>query len=313
VLLQALEGGNQAEPPEFKASPSAAIAQNCTSQGGLAQADWLSTSYTRTNPTAGIWDLHVFGLYSFNQSPYTLDVQFAKVTSDKMILDGTSAADLDTTFKVSVDDASYGLVLDASQSTFTLASFNQKVSSQVAQDAKVRVPNKSGAVARTYDDSVSQVTIATGGSTGNDIDLAILECDDQALATCVTAGTSGTPTDVESVMFTPKAGKFYAAEVAGYAIKTGGGAFALTERVMVKKPDVGTVTLAHPDPKTFNVTTALDAGAAKLLADPRYTGGLYEVQGSIELKDDGGASILSIPVRVQAPAAPAPAAPPAQP
>jgi hypothetical protein len=297
VLLQALEGGNQAEPPEFKAEPSAAIAQNCTSQGGVAQTDWLTSTYTRTNPTAGIWDLHVFGLYSFSQSPYTLDVEFAKVTSTKMMLDGPPAA-LSTSFDVTVTDASYALALSQDLSTFTIRSFKQQVTAEVAQDKKVRVPNAAGAVGRSYDAGVSQVTIATGQSTGNDIDLEILECDEAALQTCASAGVSGTPTDVETVTFTPKAGKFYAAEVTGYSVKADGH-FSLTEQISVKTPETGTLKMTQPEPKRFTFTTSFDADHSKLLNDDRFTSGQYTVEGAIDLKDEGGTVILSVPVRAK--------------
>src|SRR5262249_22343804 len=153
----------------------------------MGQEDWRTASIVSTNPTPGIWDLHVFGLYAYNQSPYTLDVYFARVTSSQTALDGTSAA-LANSFDITVDDASYALSLSKDLSTFALSSFLQKVNAQVAEGQKVRVPNAGGQAARTYGPDLATVTLSTGGSTGNDIDLEVLECDDAALATCASAG-----------------------------------------------------------------------------------------------------------------------------
>jgi hypothetical protein len=172
---------------------------------------------------------------------------------------------------------------------------------QVAQEASIPVPNGAGNVARSYGADVATVTISTGGSTGNDIDLSIAECDDAALAHCVPAGTSGGPTDVETVTFTPKVGKFYVATVTGYKIVAGDGKFALTEAITVGTPEKGKLTLSRPSPKKFSFATAFNATGSKILGDDRFTHGGYAVEGAIDLKDEGGAVILSIPVRVKAP------------
>jgi subtilisin family serine protease len=300
VSLEALEGGNTFAPPEFAKNPSDAIAMNCSSQGAVAPDDWRHVQITRSAPRPGIWDLHVFGLYQFTSSPYTIDVQFAKVTSSKVQVDGTADA-LNGTFDVEVVDASYPLVLSTTTSSFALTGFTEERSDKVAEKDKLRVPNAKGEAARKYGADIGTVTIATGLSAGNDLDLEILECDDAALTTCTSAGLSGTPTDVESVTFTPQPGKFYAAEVTGYAIKANDGAFMLREDQVTKNPEKGTLTFTQPSPKVFAFTTAFDVAGSAILADPRHATDGRFVSGAIDLKDEAGTNILSIPVRVRNP------------
>lgn len=296
VSLEALEGSNTSIPPEFQKSPGDAIAQNCTSQGKLAPADWRRVSIVRPAPKSGIWDLHLFGMYAFNSSAYTLDVAFAKVESTKTVLDGDFNV-LANTFDVEVVDASYQLVLSNEKSSFALTGFSREQSAQVAEKTKLRVPDPAGAIGRSYAADVATVTIATR-STGNDLDLEILECDDAALEVCKRVARSAGPTDTEKATFTPKAGKLYIAEVEGFAIKQNGGAFTLREELQRDKSERGMLSFSQPSPKLFSVSTAFDVAMSPILNDPRYTTGGYSVEGAVDVKDDAGTLIVRIPVHV---------------
>lgn len=297
VSLEALEAGNTFIPPEHVANPSSAIAQSCTSAGKVAPESWTKSTYTRTAPRSGLWDLHVFGLYSFASSSYALDVAFAKVASSVPAIEGAPPA-LDGTFDVDVLDASYPLVVSESLSRLTLAELSQKTTANVAEGAKLRAPRADGVVGRTYDADVARVTIATSDSAGNDLDLAILECDDATLAVCKKAASSAGPSDVESASFTPKAGKVYVAEVEGYAIVAGGGAFTLRETLRVKSPETGTLAMTQPTPSKFVFTTTFPYATSPLLADARFMSAAYTVEGEVAVKDDEGTTILRVPVRI---------------
>jgi hypothetical protein len=297
VSLEALEGGNTLGPPEFVKNPSDALAMSCDSAGRVAPPDWRKVSIVRTNPKPGIWDLHVFGLYGYVQSAYTLNVEFATVTSTKTAITGTPA--LNGSFDVTVADASYNLVLSEANSTFTLNGFEHEKMSAVQLNQTVRVENAAGKVARQYADDVATVTIATAKSPGNDIDLMVLECGDAQLTACAPKGASGGPNDVETFTFTPAAGKFYVAEVAGFAMAAGNpGAFALTETISVKAPEKGTLRVTQPSPKVFSYATSFDVTTSRLLGDPRHAGGGYLVIGRIDVKDEAGTTILRLPVQV---------------
>lgn len=297
VSLEALEGGNTLTPIEFQKAPADAIAQSCTSQGKVAPNDWLRVNIVRPAPKEGIWDLHVFGLYQFKQTAYTLDVQFAKVTSSKTLIDGTKTV-LSNTFDVDVVDASYALALSNTNSSFVMTGFGRDQASNVAQGAKVRVPDAAGNQVRTYGADIAKVTISTGLAAGNDLDLEILECDDAQANTCARAKLSAGPTDVETATFTPKPAKFYIAEVEGYTIKNNGD-FSMREEIFVKTPEKGTLTMTQPTPKLFSFTTAFDTTTSTLFADARHTSGNYSIEGLIDVKDDGGTLIVRIPVHIK--------------
>ena len=298
VSLEALEGGNTKLPPEFIADPSKAVAQNCTSAGKVAQDKYRTVTYTRPAPAAGVWDLHVFGMYSFARSPYTLAVEFARVESSKKSIEGVASA-LTTEFDVEVLDASYPLAVSGTLTKLTLSDFAQGTSQSVAEGAKLRVPNLDGVIARSYGADVAKVTFSTGDSAGNDLDMEVLECDDEAAQTCKRAGWSAGVADIESVTITPKAGKFYVAEVEGYAIKAGGGLFTLREAQRAKTPEAGTLTMTKPTPAKFSFTTAFDTAASPMFADARYTSGKYTIDGEIDVRDEDNTSILRVPVRIR--------------
>ena len=300
VSLEALEGGNLKTPPEFVADSSKAIAQSCTSSGKAAAAVWRTVSLTRAAPAAGIWDLHVFGLYQFSQSPYTLDVEFAKVVSTKTIIEGAPDL-LSTTFDVNVLDASYPLLISSTLTKLTMSSFVQTLTSQVVASTKKRVPNAAGVIGREYGADLAKVTITTGGSVGNDLDLEILECDDAALTVCKRAASSGGPADDESAEFTPKPGKFYVAEVEGYSVKVGNGAFTLKEIQRTKTPESGTLTMTQPVATKFSFVSAFATTTSALLADARFTSRSHSLEGEIDVKDDVGTTILRIPLRATLP------------
>lgn len=298
VILEALEGGNTLSPPEFKASPGDAVVQNCSSSGRIGEDDWRHLELTRSAPKAGIWDLHVFGLYAYKQSPFTLDVAFAKVATSKTELSGTPDV-LQSTINVDVVDASYPLVVSSERSTFSLNGFGRDQQAQIAQGQNLRVPNADGAVGRSYPADVASVTIATGQSPGNDLDLTVLECDDPLMTVCRTAGTSAGATEVESVTFQPLAGKLYVAAVDGFAINSSG-TFNLREEQRLNGGDRGTLVIGGGG-RAWTVATTFDTAASKLLADERYASGKYKAEGSVDVKDASGTLIVRVPVRIAAP------------
>jgi hypothetical protein len=293
--LMAYEGGNTIKPVEINTSAKSR-ALNCNALGVPNPAASRKVTYTRTNPNPGIWDLHVFGMYAYTESPYTLTVEYAKVASTPGAVDGSVAA-LNGALTVDVLDASFPVQLAPARSRYALSAFVQEVASSVANAGSVNVPNADGVVARTYDADVAGVTVATSGSTGNDIDLAVKECDDQALTICKSAGSSGGATDVETVTFKPTAGKFYVAVVDGYAVTAGNGAFKLTETLRAVKPEAGTLAFTAASANRTTVAFAFDVAASALVKAARFTGGKYALTGEITVADTEGTIIVRVPVK----------------
>jgi hypothetical protein len=298
VSLKALEGGNVTTPIEFATGTSLAV--GCDSTGRPTPPAARRVTYARQQPTPGIWDLHVFGQYQYTDSPYTLDVQYAKLTATPDHFEGGLEV-LKGAIDVAVEETSFPFELAADKSRFQLLSQTYASKSKVTQDETVRVANSEGSQVHTYDADVIMVEIATSGSPGNDIDLTIKECDDVDRKVCRFAAKSGSPTDVESAQFAPNPDKFYFVEVVGYTISTDDGSFDVTESLMLDKPDEGTVTGAASN---THFEFSLDASSSKLLNSDRFKSGKYDVSGAVDLVDQEGTLIVTIPVIVHSDASP---------
>lgn len=293
--LTVYEGTNSDTAAELTAA-----ARNCGSSGLAAPDAARKVTYTRVAPRAGIWDLDVFGLYSYADSPYTLKVEFAKVEATPKTITGTPAA-LTGSVNLNVLEASYAVTPSATKSKFALDGFEATTTANVAKDATLQAPDATGAVARVYGADITSVTIGTGGSTGNDIDLTVKECTDQALTSCRVAGSSGGATDVESVTFAPRANRFYVVEVLGYAFAGGAAAgdFTTTETLKVKTPEPVAFTLVAVSPTQFRFDHTFNAAGSALLGSSRVTGGQYGLVGALDVADGEGVKFLSIPVKVK--------------
>ena len=300
VSLKALEGTNVAAPIEFETASS--IAVGCDSTGRPTPPAARRVTYARQKPNPGIWNLHVFGQYQYTDSPYTLDVQYAKLTATPDHFEGGLEV-LKGAIDVAVEETSFPFELSAENSRFQLVSQQYASKSKVAQDETVRVADSEGSEVHTYDADVIMVEIATSGSPGNDIDLTIKECDDVERKMCRFAAKSGSPTDEEAAQFAPQPGKFYFVEVVGYTMATDDGSFDVTESLMLGEPDEGTVTGAAS--KT-HFEFSLDASTSKLLTSERFTSGKYSVSGAVDLLDQEGTIIVTAPVTVHSGAGPRP-------
>jgi len=242
----------------------------------------------------------VFGLFAYVNSPYTLKVEYArKITVTPSKVEGGPSV-LDGSLNVEILDASFPVTVAQSRSLYRMSDFTQAVSSAVANQAKVKVPDADGNVARSYDADIGTVTYATAGSTGNDIDLEIHECDTAALTSCIVIGSSGGATDVESATFVPKSGKFYYGEVFGWLV-TNAGAFTFTETQRAKAPEDGTLVVTDLGSGQTKVDYTFDATRSALLKAPRFTSKKYKLAGEITLANGEGLVLVRVPVTVTAP------------
>ncbi len=299
VKLYAYEAGNTLLPAELDGAK--AIASNCDDNGRPTPGK-RTVTYSRTNPKAGLWDLHVFGRYTFELSNYKLSVQYAKVKASVDLITGGPEA-LDGAVNFDVLDASFAAKPSSEKSTLEITGLKQELTPKIKQDEQLMVPDADGKVARTYGANVTSVTITTGGAPGNDLDLAILECTAADLANCAPIGQSAGATDVEKVTFAPVAGKFYAALVIGYDVSTGDGTFAFGEERSVKTTEKGAVSAEDLGGDHFKLSYSFDQDASALLKDELFASGKYALVGALTVRTDAGSIMTSLPVKIQKPAA----------
>jgi len=206
VELMALQGSNVSKA--FKTRKEARI-YNCDPDTGapLPEKDRKLTLAV-PSPKAGIWDLPVFGFYKFKDSKYRLRVDYVVATPSVQQIE-TSAQALSGSLSFAVQEASLDVAPDSEKSTLELTGLSVKVESVVAKDKHVLVETPLGTL-KSYPAGTKKVIIATGGSPGNDIDLAVIECSAAAASTddasCETAGASGGSADVESGGVAPSPG-----------------------------------------------------------------------------------------------------------
>lgn len=307
VELMGLLGGNTVVP--FKTRREAR-AYNCDTLGRpLSAQNFRRVVYIQTNPNPGMWDLNVFGMYKYLDSQYSIQVDYQNFGSSITTISGGLPA-LTGSFDWSLKEGSLGVLPDSEASQFKLTGLQNTVKATVAKGQYVVVENPLGAL-RKYPDGVSKVTITTGGSPGNDIDLTVFECDPgvalMSLASptfklntlqCAALIASGGPTDVESVSFEPKANRVYAVRVDGYTIKDAG-LFSSTETLELAD-ELGTLTFAG-DPSKMTVHYDFDAediAASDILKHPLFTSKAYQAVGSITLRTAVGIVLSAIPVTV---------------
>lgn len=300
VLLQMLEGGNTKLPAE---NSGKLRAYNCSSQGAPSSLQ-RKIVLTRTKPQAGVWDVHLFGIYNVAESAYTLRVDYAVGNSTLAAIDGDESA-LNGSFDWKLKETSFEIAPSESKSTFTLNSLYHRENSQVKKSAQVIVGGPLGTL-RKYDASVQNVLIETGGSPGNDIDLEIFGCpstvtDPTDLSKCEIVGQSGSPTDVESATFVPKASFRYAVRVDGYAIKDEGKFFC--DETMTTTEEKGSIHLSGSAPD-FRADFSFGADAvaqSALLKAPVYLAKEYKIRGSVTLRTDEGTPLVAVPVTISHP------------
>jgi hypothetical protein len=299
VELMALVGTNNVGA--FK-SRAAARVSNCDPATGavIKDASKRKLVYTTSAPKPGLWDIHVFGTYNFVNSDYTLRVDYLTADASVPAIQGMAPA-LSGSLTWNVKEASMAVSPDSAKSAYELTGLAGTVKGQVANGAHLQLPSALGTF-RKYPSDATSVTITTQDSPGNDIDLAVIGCDDTAQAiddpSCELVGTSGGSSDKEAVTFAPKAGKAYVARVDGYTVKDAGD-FASTETITTHA-EAGQVAITGAAP-TFVVDYSFSAqqlAASSILASPLFTSGDYLAVGALTIKNAAGTVLQSIPVRI---------------
>lgn len=308
VEMMALQGTNT---DNLVPKRSAARISNCSAQGRpIEEAEKRRLVVTQVTPRPGTWDLHVFGQYKYATSKYRLKVDYLLAhASIKEIAGGLNA--LNGSFAWSIGEGSLSMTPDTSKSSFGIQSLFASTQVKLTQGQALVIPGTQGEL-RSYPNETKSVTITTGNSPGNDIDLHIFECSSEhsseysswqnnsvGIQNCKEIGKSSGANDEEAVTFTPKAGKFYGALAKGYDIKEGG-EFTSTEKIEFPLEN-GSVTIEN-DPAGFKVTygmTEEQVSKSLLFNSPLFNSGKYKVTGSLTLKTASEIPLFAVPVSIQ--------------
>jgi hypothetical protein len=242
--------------------------------------------------------VHVFGQYRFPLSQYDLKVDYVTgETSVDSINGGLSVLSGSLSWKLK--ESSFEAKPDAAASAFELKALKADSNSAVAQDGTVYVESPLGAL-RSYPENVSSVTIEIGQSPGNDIDLYVMACPDDATAPsdgrCSLEDSSTGSTDEESVTFKPKAKTKYAVRIEGATVK-GEGKFVSSEELALKT-EKGNLEIKGDAPQ-FDIAYSFDAEKSELLKHPLFTSGKYHATGSIKIRMADNSELSSVPVTVK--------------
>jgi hypothetical protein len=257
---------------------------------------------SRANPKAGIWDLNVFGQYKFAESNYSLRVDYVVAKSSAARIQGTQAA-LNGALTWTVQESSKAISPTEADSEFVLSALFHQENAQVSKDQNVAVGGPLGKL-KKFPADVKMVTVTTGGSPGNDIDLEILECPDTLtstadLAACKSVASSGGSSDVEKASFPVRPDRKYVYWVAGFEIKDAGN-FWCADALEFKSTSSGNLQISGNAPQ-FRIQHGFDASqvaASTILNHALFTSGQYLAQGAIRLRSAGPIQLGVIEVQV---------------
>jgi hypothetical protein len=298
VELMSYEGSNVAK--SFKSRTEARVS-NCSDSGATSEGT-RKLYFSRSNPTPGMWDIHVFGSYKFLESKYKLHIDYITATTNKDIIEGLPD-DLSGSLEWTVSEATISVQPDAQKSSFIINGLSSSFSGAVETGSSVIVPNDQGDM-RSYDANARSVTITTGESDGNDIDLAIYECPVGTTSLnflCRPVAKSGGADANESATFTPRTDRVYAVQVVGYDVPKNG-AF-MSKEIITYADEIGKLTITGSAP-TFTVEYAFSPeqlATSKLLMNPLVVYNNYSVTGSLTVRMQDNTALTVIPVEISAP------------
>lgn len=302
VELMALLGNNNANP--FKARKDARV-RNCEASGAPVVNDAnRKLQFSISRPTPGIWDLHILGFYPFQESSYRLRVDYLAASTSVSKIEGGEEA-LSGSFTWNIQSDSIKIGPDARYSSMEINSLEAKSQAQVSLGQSVFVAGPLG-IPRSYPEDSKSVTIRTGGSPGNDLDIAVLGCNPPSSseafdpAQCEEVSTSGGPTDEEEATFVPIPGKVYLVRVDGYSVRNEGN-FTSSEQIRLKE-ERGTLSISGSSPRYVIEYSFPEAQRSKsrLLQQGLFRNGTYAITGELTLKSEEGIALSVTPIQIQA-------------
>jgi subtilisin family serine protease len=298
VELMALSGTNVNKA--FKNRKDARIS-NCDSSGRwVTDRSLLSLSYTQNDPTPGVWDISVFGSYKYARSQFKLRVDYVTSVASVQQIKGDLSA-LTGDMRLAIKESTFDLSPDLSKSAFELRGLESQTKTAIHQGDQVLIANPMGAI-RSYSNDVKKVSITTGGSPGNDIDLFLYECPKEALSpddpSCTQTEKSDGPTDDEIISFEPKIGKVYFAKAQGVDVK--GEASFTSRETLFFESEKGVLSLngSHGMFDVSYLMTPEQLASSKLVNHDGFQSGKYDIVGVLSLKTLDGLLLNLTPINV---------------
>ncbi|MFL5815174.1 MAG: S8 family serine peptidase [Bdellovibrionia bacterium] len=301
VELMAYEGQNISKAVEDRTK---ARAYNCDATLGngtgapLLNPKLHELVVTRTNPRSGLWDVHVFGQYRYPMSQYKLRVDYVNGDTSLKGISGDTTA-LNGSVNWLLKDSSFAAKPETQASDYELVSLNAETKATIAQDESKYIESPLG-ILRSYPEKVISVSILTGQSPENDIDVYVMECPADAQnptdTRCSLAGSGTGSTDEEKVFIVPRAGSKYAVRIEGATIRNGNGSFVSTE-ILNFAPEKGKVEIKGAAPR-FDVSFAFSPESSILLKHPLFTQGKYYATGALSIRMADQTTLSSLPVKI---------------
>jgi|GEM_PF-561871 len=299
VELTSMEGLNTIE-----SFPRAADARatNCGLDGRASSDKSRKVELVRLNPNAGLWDIHVMGLFRYSESAYKLRVDYVTGKSSIQSIEGV-AGELAGSFTWTKVASSLDIRVSEEKSGLILTGLKQTLKPTISQGETLIIDGPTGAL-RTYPAEVEKVEFRTGGALGSDIDLRIARCaveaEDLNHPSCELAGSSAGGTATELVTIKPEAGFAYAVIVDGYAIAGGQTEFESSETLLLKRgKETYPLSISWTASSTLQVGYRFGAeelATSALAHQGLFINGSYALSGSIQLKNEDGLPIEAIPL-----------------
>jgi stage V sporulation protein SpoVS len=304
VELTSMEGQNVVE--SFPKSADARI-MNCGVDGRALADKSRRLELVRQNPTPGIWDLHIMGLYRFRSSNYRMRVDYVTGESSVKSIAGVAGA-LSGSLTWKKIASSMDIQVSAEKSALELAALEDRFTAPISQDENLLLEGALGTL-RVYPPEVGSVVIRTGGAAGSDIDLLLVRCDfiaqDLNDPSCEMAGSSAGGTATEMLKFEPDAGHAYAILVQGYSIVGQKTDFDASESLTLRSGrEVVPLTVSGHDDGSFLVQYAFgpnEVTLSTLARFPLFTQGRWKIGGAVQIRNSDGLVIDSIPVTLSQP------------
>lgn len=295
VELMAQLGRNDLKP---FASRKEGRAATCDAQGrpDLSRA---RLTYALRDPKPGIWDVLVFGSYTVPRSGYRVRVDYVTTRRDTDRIEGGVEA-LRGQIQWSVAEGSLQDPPDSATSEFVLDGLLRQVQAQVEKGQSLLVPGAGGSPKRVYASDVKSVRITTSGSPGNDLDLAVLECEPSGADSaegCAPVALSSGATDEEQAVFTPRKDRFYLVRVDGFEVHDQG-KFSC-EEVQLLPVERGTLEIAQKAGAFTLKHGWADPTQSRIFKDPGFAAGELQAVGALDLKTEGGLLLDRIWVRIR--------------
>ncbi len=253
---------------------------------------------SESNPTPGVWEVHVGGHWAFRGSAYTLKVDFVQVEASRSEITGTASAlsgDLELTLRRSLDLLPVAekseLVLEWLTSQRTVASVGHKATIALTDSAKLSTFQ--------YPSTIMEVKVETFHTDRTiDVDLKIMECADATVSSpCQEVASSAGPDSYESAKFIPRSDRVYRYEVEGFDTKGVPAAifYTISERYAAESTGV---TIDALSDNSYKVSYAMGTDQSRILQLPRFISGQAVAEGQLIVKTATLETVARIPVRI---------------